>query len=128
MERVHWLSRRQAREIGMASTSATERAVPSADDLFDLAQQLANGSADPDATYEGFLRGLEMGLSCNTLDPAASKAIGYRLASRLPEHHDVVQDQARVILDPTRKSVRTAPGPIAAAGADFPTEWTLDQS
>jgi hypothetical protein len=125
-KRVHWLSRRQAREIGMASTSATEREVPSADDLFDLAERIANGSADPDATYEGFLRGLEMGLTCNTLDPVVSKAIGYRLADRLPEQHDVVRDDARVIVDPTRKSVRTAPRPLIADGADYPTEWTLD--
>lgn len=111
----------------MASTSATERRIASADDLFDMARELADGSADPSATYEGFLRGLEMGLTYNALDPVVSKAIGNRLAGMRPAEEQVGDYETdRVLVDPTRKVVRTAPRPGIAGGADYPTEWTLD--
>lgn len=113
----------------MASSSATDRAVASADDLFDLARSIADSSADPGATYEGFLRGLEMGLTYNTLDPVVSKSIGNRLADRRPAERGVdTQLDERVIVDPTRQVVRTVPRPGEATDADFPTEWTLERS
>ena len=113
----------------MTSSSATQRAAASADDLFDLARTIADSSADPGATYEGFLRGLEMGLTYNTLDPVVSKAIGNRLADMRPAPPQVdTQIDERVIVDPTRKIVRTVPRPGEATDADFPTEWTLEPS
>ena len=111
----------------MGTSSATERKVASADDLFDMARTFADGSADPGATYEGFLRGLEMGLTYNTLDPVASKNIGNRLADLRPATGATeASTEDRVIVDPTRKVVRTVPRPGVAADTDFPTEWTLD--
>lgn len=113
----------------MGATGATERRIVSADDLFDVARSIADGSADPNATYEGFLRGLELGLTCNTLDPVLSKAIGNRLADLLPaasRESESYKPVERVITDPLRKRRRTLAGPLTASGTDFPTEWTLD--
>ena len=113
----------------MEATGATERRIVSADDLFDVARSIADGSDDPNATYEGFLRGVELGLTCNTLDPVLSKAIGNLLADLLPASRPEPETYVpveRVITDPTRKRRRTVALPLTANGTDFPTEWTLD--
>ena len=123
------MSRVQVREKDMSATSVARRRITSADELFDEARAIAESSADPEATYEGFLRGLEMGLSAGTLSPVLSKAIGNRLADLRPDETADPRprsSESRAISDPRRRSIRRAPQRVMLEDRDFPTEWTLE--
>lgn len=123
------VSEAQEREKDMSAAGAERRKMTSADELFDEARRLAADSADPEATYEGFLRGLEMGLSAGTLSPVLSKAIGNRLADlRTDDRESTTSSPARErhIADPRRPMIRKAPERLLLSDIDFPTEWTLE--
>lgn len=104
----------------MGVTSVEGRQITQTEEFLDLARCIADQSADPDATYESFLLGLEMGLACGPLEPEVSQTI--EMSS---ERVDRVQED-RIILDPRKPMIRKAPPIRFLSGADFPTEWTLD--
>lgn len=113
----------------MSAAGVERRKITSADELFDEARRLASNSADPEATYEGFLRGLEAGLAYGALSPVLTKAIGNRLADLRPEddEDDIFAPAAdRRIVDPRRPMIPNAPKRLIGTDADFPTEWTLE--
>lgn len=113
----------------MTAVSARGRKLTTAEELLDEARSFANSSADPGATYEGFLRGLEMGLSYGSLDPILTKAIGNRLADMRPEEtpaQDFTAMPDRKIVDPTRRAVRRVRKHVVVKDSEFPTEWTLE--
>lgn len=113
----------------MVVRGAAEHKVASVEDLFDVARAIADDSADPGATYESFLRGLEMGLAYNTLDPVLSKAIGNKLADMRPATRPAPVNEPvveRVPVDPKRRRRRHAARPLPSSRTDFPTEWTLE--
>lgn len=115
----------------MSAASVDRDKITSADELFDMARTIANSSGDPVATYEGFLRGLEMGLTYASLSPVMSKAIGNKLADlrpREPVHTGADPIEQRPIVDPRKPAIRKAPPRLPVAETDFPTEWTLDPS
>lgn len=105
----------------MVATSVEGRQVTQTKEFLDLARCIADQSADPDATYESFLLGLEMGMVYGPLQPEVSETI--EIAS---ERVDRVQED-RIISDPRKPMIRKAPPTRFVSGAVFPTEWTLDQ-
>ncbi len=102
----------------MVVTSVEQRQMTQTEEFLDLARSIADRSADPDATYESFLLGLEMGLVCGPLEPALSQAIGN---SRVPRKRD-----RQVIADPRKPMIRRAAPATVVSSAEFPTEWTLE--
>jgi hypothetical protein len=106
----------------MVATSVEGRQVTQTKEFLDLARCIADQSADPNATYESFLLGLEMGMVCGPLQP------GERQTTEIgSERVDRVRREDRIISDPRKPMIRKAPPVRFVSGADFPTEWTLDQ-
>ena len=105
----------------MTATSVAGRRITQSDEFLDLARCIADQSADPEATYESFLLGLEMGMACGPLEPkvvSQTREIG-------SERRDHVQED-RIISDPRKPMIRKAPPITFVSSTDFPTEWTLD--
>lgn len=109
----------------MVATSVEGRQLTYTDEILDLARSLADRSADPDATYESFLLGLELGMARSPLDEALDLE-ATRTTRIVIEGPDYSQED-RIISDPFKPMIRKAPAPRFVSSADFPTEWTLDQ-
>ena len=105
----------------MTATSVAGRRFTQSEEFLDLARFIADQSGDPEAAYESFLLGLEMGMACGSLEPevlSQTVEIG-------SERWDHVQED-RIISDPRKPMIRKAPPLKFVSSTDFPTEWTLD--
>jgi hypothetical protein len=122
-------ARLQMRENHMSAVSVGGRTMKTVDELFDAARSFANGSNDPSATYEAFLRGLEMGLAYGSLDPIMRKTIGNRLADLRPHGNlkpELTHGSANTLEYSPRPTTRVVPKRLVVKDSDFPTEWTLE--
>ena len=96
----------------MSATDVADRETTNVEHVCDLVKSVADRSADPEAAYEAFLLGLEMGLvyrdQATIQEPTAGRT---NTSSAAPE--------------PRKATIRKAPRLIPAEDDNFPTEWTL---
>jgi hypothetical protein len=101
----------------MTKASATERRRETAEEFLDIARSIVSDSADPGATYAGFLRRLKLGPRLDSRKRLMGQHAGNGPADSCPGYGD-----AGWVRGTGQEDLHLAD----ASPNEFPTEWTLD--